>query len=125
MTEQPTLYYLLPEDVFEAALCGLSLFITDRARFAGKGVYPEIKAAHRTMSIMSAVGPEIRSDEAQSEADDLIGVKAAASLLGCGERHARRLLKEVRPTGVDGVYRRRSVIEILEERNRQKGNRAG
>lgn len=122
MTSEPSQgYYLLSEDIFEAALCGLSLFIKAQAQFASKGVWPEIKAAHLTMSILSGVGPQNYWHEAESDPDDVIDVKGAASLLRCTERHARRLLKEARPTGVEGVYWRRSVIEIVEERNRQKG----
>jgi len=96
------------------------MFITDRYRYLSKSVPPEILAAHRTMSIMSASGPGIDGDTAEYEAGGLIDAKGAGSLLGCTERHARRLLKGARPTGVNGVYWRHQVAEIAEQRKRKE-----
>ena len=111
----------LPDDVFEAALCGLSMLITDRRRF-GRGVPPEFVAAHRHMTIVSACGHESGCDEEQLDADDLIGVVEAALLLGFTPRHVRRIRNDLggaRPPGTrDYVFRRRSVIEYAQERER-------
>jgi hypothetical protein len=113
----------IPDDVFEAALCGLSMFITDRRRYTIHDVPPEVRAAHQFMSTMSARGHGFDGDDADSDLDDWIGAAESASLLGCTPRHVRRIgdrLGEIRHVGKVYQFRRRSVIEYAEARERNR-----
>ena len=109
---------VIPDYLLGGVLYALGHFVHERDR-AGRGVPAEVRAAHRWLNAMSAIGPESGCDAEQSEADDLIGTAQAAVLLGCTERHVRRIqadLDGVRPAGRHLVFSRRQVIQYAEAR---------
>lgn len=113
----------IPEYLLGGMLYGLGHFIRER-NLAGRGVPGEVRAAHRWLTTMSAIGHQSACGAEESEPDELIGVAEAALLLGYSERHVRRIqadLDGVRPNGRHLVFRRRSVIEYADARKEHRG----
>ncbi|MFA7513846.1 MAG: hypothetical protein WCZ29_25530 [Mycolicibacterium vanbaalenii] len=113
----------LPEYLLGGVLYGLGHFIRERD-LAGRGVPAEVRAAHRWLTTMSAIGHQTRCDAEESEQDDLIGTAQAAALLGCTERHVRRIqadLDGARPAGRNLVFSRRQVIQYAQARKEHRG----
>ncbi|KKF01934.1 hypothetical protein WN67_10995 [Mycolicibacterium obuense] len=112
----------IPEYILGGILYGISHFIHERDR-AGIGVRPEVRSGHQWLITMSAVGPQSDCEERELEPDDLIGTAQAAALLGCTERHVRRIqadLDGVRPAGRSLVFSRRQVLQYAAAREEHR-----
>ena len=110
----------IPDYLLGGILHAVSNYVREHRADNRRPVPPHVLAAHRWLTIMSQVGHESSSDETTLDADDLIGTAQAASLLGCTERHVRRLradLDGVRPSGGSAwVFSRHQVVRYAQAR---------